>query len=122
MHHEAFLRKYERALATHSWDAIAPLIDDGACFIFSEGTYFGIAAIERAIRKTFSLIQNETYAISDVRWLHARDDCALCVYVFDWAGVIDGKACSGSGRGTSLLVSPNGEWKIQHEHLGPAPK
>ena len=108
MHHEAFLRKYERALATHSWEAIAPLIDDCACFIFLEGTYFGIAAIERAIRKTFSLIQNETYAISDVRWLHARDDCALCVYAFDWAGVIDGKACSGSGRGTTLLVSPNG--------------
>lgn len=54
MHHEAFLHKYERALATHSWDAIAPLIDEGACFIFSDGTYFGIAAIEHAIRKTFS--------------------------------------------------------------------
>ncbi len=118
--HDAFLRQYECALATRSLDAIAPLIADDACFVFTDGTYHGIAEIEHAIRKTFETIRDEKYAISDVRWLYVRDDCAPCVYTFQWAGFIDGKACAGNGRGTSFLTRQNDAWKIAHEHLGPA--
>jgi len=98
------LHEYERALGSHTWDAIAPLIDEGACFVFSESTYLGKAEIENAIRKTFALIQDETYRIEDVHWVHVQGDSALCVYTFHWSGVIEGQRCQGSGRGTSLLV------------------
>ena len=117
--HETFLNEYEQALGTHSWDAIAPLIEDDACFVFSDGTYFGIAEIERAIRKTFETIRDETYAISNVRWQYVRGDAALCVYTFNWAGFIGGKASAGCGRGTTFLTRQSGTWKIKHEHLGP---
>ena len=117
--HETFLNECERALGTHSWDAIAPLIEDDACFVFSDGTYFGMAEIERAIRKTFDNIQDETCAISNVRWQYVRDDAALCVYTFKWARLIDDKASAGSGRGTTFLTRQSVTWKIKHEHLGP---
>lgn len=81
MSHETFLNEYERALGTHSWGAIAPLIEGDACFVFSDGTYFGIAEIERAIRKTFETIRDETYAVSNVRWQYVRGDAALCIYL-----------------------------------------
>jgi ketosteroid isomerase-like protein len=87
--HETFLNEYEQALGTHSWDAIAPLIED------------------------------ETHSISNVRWQYVRGDAALCVYTFNWAGFIDGKASAGSGRGTTFLTRQSGTWKIKHEHLGP---
>jgi len=119
MSHETFLNEYERALAAHFWDSIAPLIENDACFVFSDGTYFGIAEIEGAIRKTFETIRDETYAISNVRWQYVRDDAALCVYTFNSAGFIDGKASAGSGRGTTFLTRQSGTWKIKHEHLGP---
>ena len=47
-----------RSLGAHTWEAIEPLIDDDACFIFSDGTFVGKANIENAIRKTFALIDS----------------------------------------------------------------
>ena len=79
----------------------------------------GKQAIERAIRATFERIQDESYRIQDVRWIHVAADCALCTYRFVWSGVIDGVASQGGGRGTSLLVASANGWKVKHEHLGP---
>ena len=120
MNHESFLQSYEQALGAHTWDAVDPFIDDDACFIFSDGTFVGKAAIEKAVGKTFSLIHDEVYRIQDVRWVYVHDDCALCTYTFHWSGVINGKPCEGRGRGTTLLVKSELGWKIKHEHLGPS--
>lgn len=122
MNHESFLAVYEQTLALQSWDARAPLIDETACFVFSDGTYQGKAQIERAIRSTFALINDETYRLEDVYWVHVAADCALCTYQFVWSGLINGVASQGSGRGTSLLVNDATGWKIKHEHLGPNAK
>ena len=119
MDHQSFLQQYERALGVHTWEAVEALIDDDACFIFSDGTFIGKAQIEKAIRKTFALIVDETYRIQDVLWVHIRDDCALCTYTFHWAGLMDGKPCEGRGRGTTLLVKSEFGWKVKHEHHGP---
>ena len=119
LNHETFLSHYEQALGTHEWDAIAPLIHESACFIFSDGTYIGKEAIAHAMRKTFALIQEETYQIDDIRWIHVCADCALCTYIFRWSGKIDGKLSDGKGRGTTLLTKHKDAWKIAHEHLGP---
>ena len=119
MNHKKFLQHYQEALGAHTWAAVEPLIDDDACFVFSEGTFVGKAQIEKAIRKTFASILNETYRIQDVIWVDVRNDHALCTYTFRWSGAIDGKACEGGGRGTTLLVKCEHGWKIKHEHLGP---
>ena len=115
-----FLQRYELALATHSWEAVEPLIDDDACFLFSDGTFIGKAAIEKAMRKTFALISNESYRIQNVQWVYLHDDCALCTYIFHWSGVIDEAQREGHGRGTTLLANSMSGWKIKHEHLGPS--
>ena len=120
MNHEQFLQRYEQALGAQTWGAVEPFIDDNACFIFSDGTFTGKAAIEQAMRKTFALILDETYRIHDVLWVYVRDDCALCTYTFHWSGVIDGTPCAGHGRGTNLLVKSELGWKVKHEHLGPS--
>lgn len=119
MNHQAFLAAYEQALTLQSWDALAPFIDDNACFVFSNGTYLGKAHIETAIRATFALIKDEKYRIDNVHWVHVSNDCALCTYQFFWSGTIEGVAAHGSGRGTGLLVKNKAGWTIKHEHLGP---
>lgn len=119
MNHESFLSAYEQAFALQSWDALAPFIDDNACFVFSDGTYVGKTQIERAIHATFALIKDEKYRLENVHWVHVSCDCALCTYRFLWSGLINGVASQGSGRGTSLLINAATGWKIKHEHLGP---
>lgn len=119
MSHVEFLTAYEAALALHRWDAVESFIDDDACFVFSDGTHRGKAAIERAISATFQRIENETYRISELCWVYVTTDCALCTYVFAWSGLVDGVMSSGRGRGTSVLVKGAGGWKIKLEHLGP---
>jgi ketosteroid isomerase-like protein len=117
--HVELLTAYEVALALHRWEAVESFIDDDACFVFSDGTHRGKPAIERAIRATFQRIENETYRISDVRWVHVAMEAVVCTYVFAWAGVIGGVASNGHGRGSSLLVNGARGWQIKLEHLGP---
>lgn len=121
MNHETLLLAYEAALATHRWDKVEPLIHEDACFIFSEGTYFGKAAIESAFKATFELIQDEHYAIKNIVWTYVDSNGATCTYDFAWSGRIAGRPASGSGRGTTLVVRHDDRWQIMHEHLGPAP-
>ncbi len=120
--HVQLLEDYVKALNTHCWEAVQPMIDDSAVFIFSEGTYVGIPAIEAAIRRTFGLIGDEHYEVVNKQWTLTTDSVAVCYYDFKWRGVIDGRAVAGGGRGTSIVHKTSTGWKILHEHLGPAPK
>jgi ketosteroid isomerase-like protein len=116
---EQALTRYEAALAIRDWEAIELLIDDDACFLFSEGTYFGRKAVRDAITHTFATIEDEVYRISNVRWIYRSSNAALCTYSFIWSGAVGGQLCSGEGRGTSLLTLGSRGWQIKHEHLGP---
>jgi len=110
---------YEAALATGSVERIEQFIDVDACFLFSDGSYFGRQAIRDAIAHTFATIKDETYRISNVQWIYQSSEAALCTYLFNWSGTIDGQLCAGEGRGTSLLTRNSSGWRIKHEHLGP---
>lgn len=115
---EEFMREYEQAANAHDLERSLSLIDDDAIFLFSdESVHVGKAAIRRAFRKNFDTIESETYSVSNLTWLAATEDVAACVYDFAWSGTIGGQPASGSGRGTSVLRSTRGEWKIIHEHL-----
>ncbi len=116
---QEFLQQYEKALATQQWENIAPLLHPDVCVTFNNGTYKGIAEVEAAFRRTFALIQDETYTISNVHWIREDDALAVCLYHFNWTGIINGQMASGGGRGTSVLVNENGRWQILTEHLGP---
>lgn len=114
------LEDYVGALNTHYWQSVELLIDQAAVFIFSEGTYAGIAANAEAIERTFGLISDEHYEVMNKRWTLTTDSVAVCNYDFAWRGVINGQAASGGGRGTSIVHKTSTGWKILHEHPGPA--
>lgn len=115
---EEFMKEYERAANAHDLERSLWLIDDEAIFLFSDqSVHAGKEAIRRAFRKNFETIQDETYSIDNLTWLVATEEVAACVYDFSWSGMIGGQPASGSGRGTTVLRSYRGEWKIIHEHL-----
>lgn len=117
---EEFLAAYEQALATQEWEQVAPLIHERCTAVFSENTYRGKSEVEQAFRRTFNLIQDETYRISNIQWLDRSEEYAICLYDFAWSGIINGQAASGGGRGTAVLKWGDGRWQLLCEHLGPA--
>lgn len=117
---EEFLVAYEAALASQEWKQVAPLIHERCTAVFTEKTFMGKSEVEQAFRRTFNLIQDETYKISSVQWLDRCEHHAICLYDFAWSGIINGQPASGGGRGTAVLKWENGHWQLLCEHLGPA--
>jgi len=114
---DEFLRAYETSGRSGVERTLA-MIGDEAVYWFSDGTaHVGKAAVERAIRRNFELIADETYRISEVVWLALSPEVAACVFRFDWSGVIAGSPTSGSGRGTIVLARRDDSWVVVHEHL-----
>src|SRR5438874_6558799 len=113
-----FMREYETSGRSGGLEYTLSLIDDTAVYWFSDGTsHVGKSAIERAIRRNFEAIKDETYRISDIVWVAQSSDVAACIYRFDWSGIVRGNPASGSGRGTSVLARRGDLWVIVHEHL-----
>ena len=119
---EDFIQAYEQALRTQDWDQVAPLVHNDACVTFSNGSvHKGKDEVGKAFIRNFSLIKDEVYSISNVHWVRKDDNTAVYLFDFHWTGIINEKQASGSGRGTSVLVKENEQWKLLIEHLGPKP-
>jgi len=117
-----FVRGYEAALASQRWSALDPLVHDEVCVTFSTGAvHKGKAAVRRAFETNFASIEEETYAISNVHWVLRSEAFAVYLFDFRWSGRIDGQPARGGGRGSSVLVRVDGDWKLLVEHLGPGP-
>ena len=109
-HIAKFLIDYENALATQNWDQVSPLIHANCVATFSEGTYIGKSQVEIAFRKTFDLIKEEIYKITNVHYAISTSDLTVIIYNFHWSGIINGVQSSGDGRGTSTLIVNEGAW------------
>ena len=115
---DEFLREYEMSGRTGGVEHTLRLIDDSAIYWFSDGSnHVGKAAVERAIRRNFELIKDETYRISNIVWVAQTSDVAACIFRFDWSGILRGEPASGFGRGTLVLARQADSWVIVHEHL-----
>ncbi len=118
-----FVAAYERALATQDWSTVAPLVHPDACITFSSGAvHEGRDSIGAAYARNFALIDNEAYAISNVRWVRRDEVFAVYLFDFSWSGLIEGKPASGAGRGTAMIVREGDAWTLLAEHLGPKPR
>ncbi len=116
---DTFMTHYEQANNDRDIAQIASMIAENATYWFSDGSHRGLEEIVEAVERTFAVIRDETYAISDLQWVVASADTGVCRYRFAWHGLIDGEPHSGRGRGTNVLVRRDGLWKVQHEHLSP---
>ncbi len=114
-----FLNKYEQALASQNWDAVRPLLHDDVCVTFNNGTFKGIEEVQGVFESNFRAIKDEQYSISNEHWVHISKTSAVCIYHFQWTGIIKGEHCSGGGRGTTVLKFDSDRWQIITEHLGP---
>jgi ketosteroid isomerase-like protein len=92
---------------------------DAICATFSTGTHRGKAEVQKAFEQNFAAIKEEEYSFDNLTWVLLGKECAVCLYTFQWQGLVNGQPSSGGGRGTSVLVNVSGEWQIITEHLGP---
>ena len=92
---------------------------DDVCVTFNNGTYKGVIEVQEVFESNFCAIKGEQYTISNEHWVHVSKTSAVCLYHFQWTGLIKGERCSGGGRGTTVLVFNDGQWRIITEHLGP---
>ena len=119
---EEVLKKYETEINKSNFNLLIPMISSECKFWFSSGTFSGLTETRNAFEKTWKMIKDETYWLTDINWIAEGDRAAVCIYTFHWKGVIDGKPAEGQGRGTSCFRKEGSEWKIIHEHLSHFPK
>lgn len=114
---ETFLEAYEKGSNSRDFNNVVHLIADDATFWFTNGQFMGKAAIQKAFEETWSHIKDETYAISDVRWVAQNYWVSACTYKFKSDGIVHGKRQVYEGQGTNILRRIAGNWRIVHEHL-----
>jgi ketosteroid isomerase-like protein len=118
-----FVDRYATALAARQWSAVGPLVHDEVCVTFSTGAvHKGRSEVRRAFEANFASIDDEQYHISNVHWVLRSELVAVYLFDFRWSGRIRGQETHGRGRGTTVLVCDDGEWKLLVEHLGPSPR
>jgi hypothetical protein len=116
------IKLYEEALAKQNWDSVKDFFHKNCTVIFAEATYYGKQQVGKAISKTFSLIKEEHFALSNINWTIVRENFACCTFHFEWSGTINGRRFTNPGRGTALWVLENARWQIVNEHFGPMPR
>ena len=119
MRPQDLMQAYEEALASQAWKNVEPLMHQDVCVTFSSGTFKGKDQVRQAFEHNFSAIEDEEYSIEDLHWAFVGEESAVCLYTFQWQGLINGQPSSGGGRGTSVLANVAGKWQIMAEHLGP---
>lgn len=116
------IRLYEAGLAKQTWEAVADFFHENCTVVFAEATYYGKKQVSGAIKKTFSLIKDESFKLSNINWTIVRENFASCTFNFEWSGTINGKRFTNPGRGTALWVLNQDKWEIVNEHFGPMPR
>lgn len=116
---EEFIKNYELALATQDWNCVSQLIHEDASVSFAEGTFHSKSNVKKAFKRTFALIQDETYSVSNIKWIKKNDNFAVYTFNYKWSGIINGRYAEGSGRGTTVLINENKKWFLLTEHLSP---
>jgi ketosteroid isomerase-like protein len=116
------LAAYADRINHQDFDLLVDLIAPDATFWFTSGTHNGIEAIRAAFEATWRIMgRDEHYWLDQHEWIAEGDSAAACTYRFNWTTTLDGKAVSGSGRGTTVLKCVGDRWWIVHEHLSANP-
>ncbi len=63
---EDILKQYESKINHHRFDDVEPLLSDKSVFWFTDGSYFGKAAIRKVFEQTWQTLDNDTYLQSSL--------------------------------------------------------
>lgn len=58
--------KYKIEINSHDFSRVEPLVSKDCKFWFSSGTFQGLEQTKKAFEKTWAMIQNEVYSITDM--------------------------------------------------------
>ena len=116
------MKKYEVEINKHDFNLIAPLISNDCKFWFTSGAYLGLEQTRNAFLKTWNMINEEVYSISEMEWISESDNAAVCMYTYHWKDLIGGQLREENGRGTLCLRKKTDDWKIIQENLSNFPK
>ena len=115
---DEFMALYERTTASHDLEGTLALVADDAVYLFSDqSSHIGKPQIRAVLTSNFNAIRNESYQLTNLRWLAISEHLAICIYEFNWSGDIEGTPRSGHGRGTTALRRTDEGWLVLHEHL-----
>lgn len=115
--------RYRRLINLHDFDLLAgQVIAPDAVFVFSDRLERGLDAVRASFLRTWAILPDEIYAMSDPEWLLDGRDGAACAFRYAYAGTMtSGRRLTGGGRGVILLRPGGRGWRVVYEHLTPAP-
>ena len=120
----AFLVEFERLAERQDFGLIRDLIDERAFFRFNDGDFVGLPAIQAVFEKTWRgdpAVRKARFRLSDIVVLTTDQATATATYNWTWEGSQDGRPFTIRGRGTRVLRSEGGRFRIVHEHLSRIP-
>jgi ketosteroid isomerase-like protein len=120
----AFLVEFERLAERQDFGLIRDLIDEHAFFRFNDGDFVGLPAIQAVFEKTWRgdpAVRRARFWLSDIVVLTTDQATATATYNWTWEGFHDASPFTIRGRGTRVLRSEGGRFRIVHEHLSRMP-
>ncbi|WP_299823400.1 nuclear transport factor 2 family protein [uncultured Pontibacter sp.] len=114
---DSFLQQYVQATNSHDFNQVRRLLTPDAVYWFNKQESRGLQEIQASFEVSWSYLPDEIYSIKNITWLSVEKNSATCIYRYSYQGTHAGKAVAGGGRGTSVLVRKDGNWRIAHEHL-----
>lgn len=121
---EAAFDRYRALINTHDFDKLAEfVIAPDALFVFTDKTHRGMDEVRAAFNRTWSILPDEVYSMTNAEWLSKDENSALVVFRYSYRGTTrEGKSLSGGGHGTNLYKRTPAGWRLVYEHLSHDPK
>lgn len=121
---EAAFERYRSLINTHDFDRLAEeVIAPDALFVFTEKTHRGLEAVRAAFNRTWSILPDEVYSMTDAEWLARDANTALVVFRYSYKGTMkNGQPLAGGGHGTNLYKRTPAGWRLAYEHLSHDPQ
>jgi ketosteroid isomerase-like protein len=112
---------YRRLINRHDFDLLErDVIAPEAVFVFSDRREQGVAAVRAGFERTWSILPDEVYEMTEPEWLIETSDAAVCTFRYRYRGTMaDGRPLSGSGQGAHLFRRLDGRWRLALEQLTP---
>ena len=86
---EGVFQLYRGLINSHDFDLLERhVIAPDAVFVFSDRREEGIAAVRAGFERTWSILPDEVYEMTDPEWLIDGPDAAACAFRYSYRGTL----------------------------------